>query len=196
MAATQRPSWRALTTSLASSLPNPHPPAFWYLSTYWVMCPCQAPCKQPVKNKYGDYFKLFIVYWERETNQILLQIQNKMMLLINAKEKRYVVLLRHLMALASSRASGKAFLREWPRGCACGKCGVCSRCVKGVGATRAFSCIHAFAHIALCTRHPSQMQLSCHLLRRPSLIAQVRSDDVLCAHMVLCTCLPLSGHLM
>lgn len=53
-----------------------------------------------------------MVYWEREMNQILLQIQNKMILLVNAKDKSYVVLLRHLMALASSRASGKAFLRK------------------------------------------------------------------------------------
>lgn len=71
------------------------------------MCPCQASCKQPAKSKYGDYSKLFIVYWEREANQIFLQIQNKMMLLVNAKDKRYVVLLRYLMALASSRASGR-----------------------------------------------------------------------------------------
>lgn len=137
-----------------------------------------------------------MVYWEREMNQILLQIQNKMILLVNAKDKSYVVLLRHLMALASSRVSGKAFLRKRPRDSACGRCGVCSRCVKGVGTTRACSCTQAFAHIALHSRHPSWMQLSCHLLRRPSLIAQVRSDDVSCAHMVLCTCLPLSGHLM
>lgn len=76
------------------------------------MCRCQASCKQPAKSTFGDYSKLFIVYWERETNQILLQIQNKMTLLVNAKDTRYVVLLRHLMALASSRASGKASLRE------------------------------------------------------------------------------------
>lgn len=43
--------------------------------------------------------------------------------------------------------------------------------------------------------HTSLMQLCYHLLRRPSLIALVRLDALLCGHVVLCTPLFSSGHL-